>query len=134
MPYSFLGQKERLWSMAMTDWMKLPFVHPPAFQSSKTVLSERMIFSLNNFSVKQANSKDLLGGDPEENAQITRNILNGKTGPQRNVVLINAAAALVAAGAADDLKQGIRLAEISIDEGAAAEKMKALIQYTQENG
>jgi len=40
----------------------------------------------------------------------------------------------VAAGAADDLKQGIRLAETSIDEGAAAEKMKALIQYTQENG
>ncbi|MGB6010930.1 MAG: anthranilate phosphoribosyltransferase, partial [Desulfobacterales bacterium] len=83
---------------------------------------------------QKANSKDLLGGDPEENAKITRNILDGKTGPQRNVVLINAAAALVAAGAANDLKQGIRLAETSIDEGAAAEKMKALIQYTQENG
>jgi anthranilate phosphoribosyltransferase len=83
---------------------------------------------------QQADSKDLLGGDPEENAKITRNILDGETGPQRNVVLINAAAALVAAGAANDLKQGIRLAETSIDEGAAAEKMKALIQYTQENG
>jgi anthranilate phosphoribosyltransferase len=75
-----------------------------------------------------------LGGDPEENAQITRNILAGKTGAQRNVVLINAAAALVAAGATDDLKQGIRLAETSIDSGAAADKMKRLIQYTQENG
>ncbi|MDH3565980.1 MAG: anthranilate phosphoribosyltransferase [Desulfobacteraceae bacterium] len=86
------------------------------------------------FFAQQADSKDLLGGDPEENAKITRNILDGETGPQRNVVLINAAAALVAAGAANDLKQGIRLAETSIDEGAAAEKMKALIQYTQENG
>ena len=75
-----------------------------------------------------------MGGDPEENAKITRNILDGETGPRRDVVLINAAAALVAAEAADDLKQGIRLAETSIDEGAAAEKMKALIQYTQENG
>ncbi len=81
-----------------------------------------------------ADPKDLLGGDPEENAQITRNILAGKTGAQRNVVLINAAAALVAAGAADDLKQGIRLAETSIDAGAAVNKMNALIQYTQENG
>ncbi|MBW2670666.1 MAG: anthranilate phosphoribosyltransferase [Deltaproteobacteria bacterium] len=83
---------------------------------------------------QQADSKDLLGGDPEENAQITLNILDGETGPRRDVVLINTAAALVAAEAADDLKQGIRLAETSIDEGAAAEKMKALIQYTQENG
>jgi anthranilate phosphoribosyltransferase len=87
-----------------------------------------------NFFGQQADPKDLLGGNPEENAQITRNILGGETGPRRNVVLINTAAALVAAEAADDLKQGIRLAKTSIDEGAAAEKMKALIQYTQENG
>jgi len=82
----------------------------------------------------QAEPVDLLGGNPEENAQITRNILNGEKGPKRNVVLINAAAALVAAGQAEDLKQGIRIAKKAIDDGGAAKKMEALIKYSQENG
>lgn len=83
---------------------------------------------------EQAEPADLLGGNPEENAQITRNILQGVKGPKRNVVLINAAAALVAAGQAEDLKQGIRIAETAIDDGGAAKKMEALIKYSQENG
>jgi len=83
---------------------------------------------------EQAKPADLLGGNPEENAQITRNILNGEKGPKRNVVLINAAAALVAAGQAEYLKQGIRIAETAIDDGGAAKKMEALIKYSQENG
>lgn len=83
---------------------------------------------------EQAEPTDLLGGNPEENAQITRNILNGEKGPKRNVVLINAAAALVSAGQAEDLKQGIRIAETAIDDGGAAKKMEALIKYSQENG
>ena len=83
---------------------------------------------------EQAEPADLLGGNPEENAQITRNILNGEKGPKRNVVLINAAAALVAAGQAEDFKQGIQMAETAIDDGTAAKKMEALIKYSQENG
>ncbi len=86
------------------------------------------------FFTEQAEPSDLLGGNPEENAQITRNILNGEKGPKRNIVLINAAAALVAASQAEDLKQGIRIAETAIDDGDAAEKMEALIKYSQENG
>jgi anthranilate phosphoribosyltransferase len=82
---------------------------------------------------QQAKPEDLLGGHPEENAQITRNILNGEKGPRRNVVLINAAAALVAAGQAKDFKEGIRRAETAIDEGAATQKMEALIDYTRRN-
>jgi anthranilate phosphoribosyltransferase len=46
--------------------------------------------------------------------------------------LLNTAAALVAAGKAEDFQEGIRMAEISIDEGAAAEKMEALVKFTQE--
>jgi anthranilate phosphoribosyltransferase len=83
---------------------------------------------------EQAEPADLLGGNPDENAQITRNILIGEKGPKRNVVLINAAAALVAAGQAEDLKQGIRMAETAIDDGAAINKMEALIKYSQDNG
>jgi anthranilate phosphoribosyltransferase len=83
---------------------------------------------------QQAAPENLLGGYPEENAQITRNILNGEKGPKRNVVLINAAAALMAAGLAKDLKEGIQRAETAIDEGAATRKMEALIDYTRGNG
>ncbi len=75
-----------------------------------------------------------MGGSPEENAEITRKILQGEKGPKRDIVLLNTAAALVAAGHAEDFQKGIRFAEVSIDEGAAAEKLEALVKYTQENG
>lgn len=82
-----------------------------------------------------ADPATLAGGTPAENAAITRAILNGEDhGPRRNVVLINAGAALVAAGIADDVKAGIGLAEAAIDERRAIEKLEALIDYTRENG
>jgi anthranilate phosphoribosyltransferase len=86
-----------------------------------------------SFFGQQASPEDLSGGYPEENARITRNILNGEKGPKRDVVLINAAAALMAAGQATDLKEGILRAEAAIDEGAAARKMEALIDFTRRN-
>ncbi len=81
-----------------------------------------------------ATPSDLEGGDPAENAGITKNILSGEKGPKRNVILINSAAALMAAGKADDLNQGIRMAEDTIDSGAAMAKLDALITFTKENG
>jgi anthranilate phosphoribosyltransferase len=86
-----------------------------------------------SFFGRPAAPEDLLGGKPEENARITRSILNGEKGPKRNVVLINAAAALMAAGQAKDLDEGIRRAETAIDEGAATLKMQALIEFTRRN-
>ncbi|CAB5152416.1 Anthranilate phosphoribosyltransferase (EC [Olavius algarvensis associated proteobacterium Delta 3] len=80
-----------------------------------------------------ARPEEMIGGSPEENAMITRNILEGEKGPRRDVVLINSAAALVAAGKADDVKSGIALAETAIDSGAALEKLEALVRFTQEN-
>ena len=82
----------------------------------------------------QANPEALTGGDPEMNAEITRKIFNGEKGPKRNVVLINASAALVAAGKAKDFEEGISLAKASIDSGAAAAKLDRLAEFTQENG
>jgi len=83
---------------------------------------------------KRANPLDLVGGDPEANAEITKKILEGEKGPKRNVILINASAALVAAGKAKDFPEGIKLAENSIDKGAAIEKLEELVRFTQENG
>jgi len=68
----------------------------------------------------------LAGGDADENARITRDVLSGAKGGPRDAVLVNAAAALVAAGAAPDLRAGARVAADSIDRGAALEKLERL--------
>ena len=68
----------------------------------------------------------LAGGDADENARITRDVLSGAKGGPRDAVLANAAAALVAAGAAPDLRAGARVAADSIDRGAALEKLERL--------
>jgi anthranilate phosphoribosyltransferase len=75
--------------------------------------------------------RDLQGGDREENARIIRQILAGETGPKRDIVLVNAAAALVVGGKAADLKHGISLAAQAVDSGAAASRLAALIELTQ---
>ena len=77
---------------------------------------------------------DLVGGTPDENAEITKHILSGKTGPRRDVILINAAAALVAAGKSKNFKTGIQVAANAIDNGKALSKLNELITFTQENG
>jgi anthranilate phosphoribosyltransferase len=69
----------------------------------------------------------LKGGDAEHNAAALRAVLEGVAGPYADAVLVNAAAALVIAGRADDLASGIRLAKASIDEGAAMDRLKRLV-------
>ena len=81
-----------------------------------------------------AEPDQMTGGDPAENAAITRKILTGEKGPRRDVVLLNTAAALVACQKAADLKAGIALAEQAIDSGAAMDKLEALVAYTRDNG
>jgi anthranilate phosphoribosyltransferase len=82
---------------------------------------------------RSACAEDLAGGDAATNADITRRILAGEKGPQRDVVVVNAAAALVAAGVADDLRAGLQQAQASIDQGAAAAKLDGLVRFTQQN-
>ena len=81
-----------------------------------------------------APASSLAGGDPATNAQITRKILTGnERGPKRNIILINAGAAFVAAEKADTIRDGIALAEEAIDSGAAMAKLEGLVRYTTEN-
>ena len=82
------------------------------------------------FGMKRATLADISGGDATENAAIVREVLGGKKSPRRDVVLLNSAAALVAAGRADHLADGIPLAVRSIDSGAAAGKLEALASFT----
>jgi anthranilate phosphoribosyltransferase len=78
-----------------------------------------------------AKHAELMGKNAEYNATITRSILDGEAGAPRNVVVLNAAAALKAADKVESLEEGITLATESIDSGAAKKKLEELIEFTQ---
>ncbi len=80
------------------------------------------------FGLVRGKKEDIVGGTPAENAQITRDILSGKEqGTRRTIVLLNAGAALFAAGKAKDIQEGIALAAEKIDSGAAAKALENVI-------
>ena len=74
---------------------------------------------------------EIKGGTPEENAEMLRRILGGDRGPRRDVVVMNAAAALVAGNRASGLREGARLAQEVIDSGRASEKLDGLVRLSQ---
>ena len=78
----------------------------------------------------RASLSDLTGGDPEHNAARLRALLEGETGPSRDIVLLNAAAALLVADKVETLSQGVELARASIDQGKALASLGALIAAT----
>src|ERR1051326_5508094 len=82
------------------------------------------------FGMNRAKLADILGGDAEQNAGIIRDVLSGKPSPRRDVVLLNAAAALVAAGRAQSIEEALPIATQSIDSGAALAKLNALAEFT----
>jgi anthranilate phosphoribosyltransferase len=82
------------------------------------------------FGMKRATLADISGGDATENAAIIRAVLEGKKSPHRDVVLLNSAAALVAAGRADHLAEAMPIAAKSIDSGEGANKLAALVEFT----
>ena len=89
----------------------------------------RREFTPEDFGVACASIEDLRGGDREVNCEIVRAILSGAAGAQRDIVVVNAAAVLVAAGMARDFREGAARAAESIDSGAARGKLRALAQF-----
>ena len=83
-----------------------------------------------DFGFERCVKDDLKGGTPEENAKITRDILDGVKGHKRNAVLMNAGAALYIGGKAKDYKAGISLAEELIDSGKAKETLDRLVEVS----
>jgi anthranilate phosphoribosyltransferase len=82
------------------------------------------------FGLARASLKEIAGGDAAENAEIIRGILSGKKSPHRDIVLLNSAAALVAAGRADHLSDAMPIAAQSIDSGLATARLDALVKFT----
>ena len=80
-----------------------------------------------DFGFERCQRDELKGGTPSENAKITRDILQGASGPKRNAVLLNAGASLYIGGKASGIAQGIKLAAELIDSGKAYEKLEQLI-------
>jgi len=83
--------------------------------------------------VRKAKSEEVMGGTPEENAEVSFKILNGKsnvTDPKRDIVLVNAGAGIIVGGKAEDFREGIELARESIDSGEAYKKLKTLLKVS----
>jgi anthranilate phosphoribosyltransferase len=87
---------------------------------------ERFAILPEDVGLRRWDKAEIRGGDAEQNAVILTDVLSGQHGAPRDAVLANAAAALVAAGAADDLREGVKLAARAIDSGAAMAKMEEL--------
>ena len=117
--------------MALTAWMRLrplAALWPSRFEPVRISHYE---LNPSDFGLPTATLEELRGGNPAENAAITKAILEGETGPKRDIVLVNASAALVTANRAADFKGGVALAAESIDSGAARRKAAELAAFTQ---
>ncbi|MGB9660991.1 MAG: anthranilate phosphoribosyltransferase [Moorellaceae bacterium] len=92
---------------------------------------ETFTFYPEEVGIKPARPKDLSGGTAADNAGIIREVLEGRPGPARDVVVLNAAFALLAAGAVASVQEGMKMAEESIDSGAAYGKLAALVSFSE---
>ncbi len=99
-----------------------------AFEINAGIVGRRML-TPEEFGVARVEAALLKGGDRETNAAIARAVLSGAVGPQRDIVLVNAAAALVAAGRAVNFREGVQMAGRSIDSGAARKKVEELARF-----
>jgi len=90
---------------------------------------EARVLEPSDFAVQTATADDLRGGDRQVNLEIANAVLAGARGAQRDIVLVNAAAALVAAGKAETFLEGMALGVVSIDSGAARRKVEALAGF-----
>lgn len=95
--------------------------------------SERRTVEPADFAVRTASLSDFRGGEKARNCEIAKAVLSGETGPQRDIVLVNSAAALVAAGQVETFLEGMAIATVSIDSGAAWRKVRELAEFTAVN-
>lgn len=82
------------------------------------------------FGFARANKEELVGGNAEENAKVTIDILKGAKGPKRDIVLLNSGAAIYISGISKSIEEGIEIAKESIDSGKAFEKLQQVIKVT----
>lgn len=91
---------------------------------------ENSIIAPEDFGLQPAKLEALAGGDAQANAGITHDVFKGEKGPRRDVVVMNAAAALLVAGKAETLRQGAEIAALTIDNGMASNKLEQVKKFT----
>lgn len=126
---------ERVWIVTSSDGMdELTLAGPNTVHEFDCRTSAIREWTLDpaDLGLGRATVADLTGGDVDENVAITRAVLAGEAGPRRDTVVLNAAAALVVAGLADDLGGGIDLARQAIDGGAADRALDAFVVASQQ--
>ena len=107
---------------------------PTAVSEGKKGRVASYTISPDDFGLKPVSPKDLLGGTPADNAKIILDIFRGRHNPKREIVLMNAAPALIAAGQANTLREAYEEAVKAVDGGAAYEKLEKLIAWTKKVG
>jgi anthranilate phosphoribosyltransferase len=116
-----ISSKSRIWEL-YDDEITSYFIHP------------------DDFNLDIADEKEMKGGSPQENAGILLSILKGAKGPRRDVVLMNAAAAMVVGGKTEQpaglsaLKEGVEIAAVAIDSGRAIDKLNTLVELSRNFG
>lgn len=83
-----------------------------------------------DYGIRLSNKSEVVGGTAQDNAKITLDILNGKQGPARDIVVLNAGCAIYVAKGAESVEEGIKMAKESIDSGSALKKLEELIAFT----
>ena len=121
-----LGAK-RAWTVNGSGLDELTTTGPTEVAEWKDGTINRFTITPEEVGLPRATLADIQGGDAEVNAAALRALLNGETGPYRDIVLLNAAAALVVSDVADDLKSGIAQAAAVIDDGRALAALDALV-------
>lgn len=128
-----LGTKHALITHGCNGWDELSITgRSMVWEVSADGLSPVYVVSPEDLGLRRAPARTIKGGTPAENADIIREVLRGKAGPRRDVVLMNAAAVLVAGNKADTLQQGMALAITAIDGGQALASLERLIKFGQD--
>jgi len=109
---------------------ELSITSPTKISELKNGLVTTYRVNCEDFSLTPASLDDLLVDSPEQSAQIIRTVLAGLPGPARDIVILNAGAALAVAGKAEDIAAGVTKAAESIDSGAAKNALEKLIEIS----
>ncbi len=125
-----LGSKHAFVVAGMDGLDELTLAGPSLVCEAKNGVVEEYELHPESLGLPLAATGALIGGDAEKNAALLRAVLEGEKGPRRDVVLLNAAPAMVAGGLAEDLKEGVECAADAIDSGAALKKLESLIAFT----
>lgn len=126
---SMLGLRRALVVHGLDGLDEITITGPTRVAEAREGLVRSFEVAPEEFGMQRAALEEISGGDAGENAAMIRAVLNGEKSPRRDVVVLNAAAALVAAGRADHIGAAITLAAKSIDSGAAAEKLQSLVRF-----